>query len=365
MSPARLGHRSAEIHLFVLWAAALAHADAIYDDLQQHFDLVDSVRVHWRPEAFEENLLRLYGSSLAQRTEKMASVGVDPFHVLVVRDRAPAYGPRRRSWGIGPANVHTYDAKARYRQWAGGGSRVHATLDVREAERDVFMLLGRRLDELVDAPAVPWMREPYRESNDDIVGAPHWDSLRQLLTALEVCVPHVVLWRRPRTSRGEVLTLLVDERERAATVAAGWGGLGASRSVECSAAGERVVLDLRETGDGTLDREWQRAVLRHPLRRGDGSLAPGADDDGYIRLHELVTDARDRDPEVEEIRPALPDSLPPGDYADPTFARAVLEEFMLRTGYGYATPAAGGIRPSPAVLGRRSRFRHLVRRRAL
>jgi hypothetical protein len=349
-----VGNRSAEIHVVVLWAAALTVADAIYDDLQQHFDLVDSVLVRWRPEAFEENLLRLYGSSLAQRAEKIASVGAGPFHVLVVRDRAPAYGPRRRSWGIGPANVNTYDAKARYRQWAGGGSRVHATIDVREAERDAFLLLGRSLDELAAAPAVPWTRVPYRESDDDIVGARQWDSLRQLLTALEVCVPYVVLWRG---SGARSLTLLVDERDRAAAVAAGSAGLAASGLVQCHAAGERVALDLRETGDGTLDREWQRAVLRHPLRHGDGSLGPRTEDDGYIRLHELVARTRDRDPAVEKIRATLPDWLPPGDYADPVFARAVLDEFLLRNGYGHAVPGL-------ALPGLRPLLRRLVPRRA-
>jgi hypothetical protein len=348
----------AEIHVFILWSAALAFADAIYDDLEREFELVDSILVRWNQETFDSNLMRMYGAALPDRSAKMATAGVEPFHVLVVRDREPVYATRWRSWGLGPANVRTYDAKARYREWTGGAFRVHATLDRREAERDTFMLTGRRIDEYAYAPAVPWERTPRREYDADVTGAHGWASLAQLFAALAVCVRFVVLWR------GEAITLLVDDRERAAALAAGRDVPPTEALVECRVAGEAVVLELREIGDGTLDRNWQRAMLRHRLRDVDGSFEPTPEDSAYVRLYELVAHMPPSERRGHELVAIPPEILPSGDYGDAIFARAVLEEFMLREGYDYAVPASGALWRNPAVLGRGPRFRRFLRGRA-
>src|SRR4051794_27160062 len=97
-----------EIHLFVLWPRALPQADKIYEDLKQHFELLDSVLVHWSDERFDENLSRLYGGSRSSRIDKVATTSADSFHVLVVRDPTALHAPRWRSWGIGAANAKTY-----------------------------------------------------------------------------------------------------------------------------------------------------------------------------------------------------------------------------------------------------------------
>src|SRR4051794_17532953 len=109
----------AELHLFILWPSALQAADRIYDDLEQRFELVDSIRLRWSDHLFDENLMRLYGTTLPKRGQRVAADGSTASHVLVVRDPAPTYALRQRSWGFGAVNAATYDAKLRYRAWAG------------------------------------------------------------------------------------------------------------------------------------------------------------------------------------------------------------------------------------------------------
>jgi len=353
----------AELHLFVLWPAALRAADRIYADLERRFELVDSVLLHWPPERFEENLMRLYGTTLPKRGQKVDEAGDLPFHVLVVRDTEPVYAPRPRSFGRGPANAATYDAKLRYRAWAGGaGYAVHATIDRRGAERDLLLLLGRSPDDYADAPALPWERTPRRESHDEVLGADGWGSWTQLFDALRACLRFVVL-QRHESDEEAILTLLVDDRDRAATLAAGAASLRRDRPVECRVAGRLVRIHLRELGDGTLDPAWQRALLHHPVRHGDGALVPPPSDAPYIGLYEAVVHTPPDGPAATALAAAPEPGLPPGDYRDPAFARAVLDEFLFLSGYDYVTPPQGLWR-NPLLFSRPERFRRGARRRA-
>jgi hypothetical protein len=338
-----------ELHIFILWPSALHVADRIYDDLERRFELVDSVLLHWDDERFDENLVRLYGTTLPKRGQKVGDAAEIPFHVLVVRDPEPVYAPRQRSWGIGPANASTYDAKLRYRGWAGGGYGVHATIDRREAERDLLLLLGRTVRDYESAASLPWTRTPVRESHEDVLGADGWASWAQLYDAVRACLRFVELDRR-----GARATLLVDDRQRAATLAAGSAAFGRAGPVGCRIAGAHAELTLREPGDGTLDPSWQRALLHH------GSPAA---DTPYLRLYELVAHTPPGSPAAEALVASLPGGLPPGDYRDPVFARAVLEQFMVDNGYDYVTPPPELWR-NPALFSRVERVRRAARHRA-
>src|SRR5213593_4208840 len=108
-----------EVHAVILWSTALDAADRIASDMRERFENVGSYRVEWSRERFATNLRRLYGFALPERIDKTLGSGVDPFLLYVVRDPAPVYGARARSWGLGAVNVATYDAKERYREWTG------------------------------------------------------------------------------------------------------------------------------------------------------------------------------------------------------------------------------------------------------
>jgi len=219
-----------EIHAVVLWSNALPQRERILADLAEHVELVAAYRVEWPPERFAHNLVRLYGFKPKQAAVKADDSGRDPFLLLVVRDPAPHYESRPRSWGSSPANTKLYDAKQRYRIWTDGDFRVHTTIDEEEAERDLFLLLSRRSSELADAPAIPWSAEP-ELLEAEIVGADGWASTEQLLAALDVVCGYEVLTEEP-------LRLRVTDLARAKQL------VGPDAPVELHGEGDRHFVGL-------------------------------------------------------------------------------------------------------------------------
>ena len=302
-----------EVHAVILWSTALTATDRIVADLAPSFELAGSYRVEWAPDRFAENLRRLYGFALPERVDKTLGSGTDPFLLLVVRDPAPVYGPRPRSWGTGVANVALYDAKYRYREWTGGGFRVHTTIDRAEADRDLFLLLGRRSASFARVSGLDWERtpDPWRA---DVLGADGWRSPGELLTALELATGYALL-RDP--------DLLVPGETR-------WAAdlIGAE------------ARHLRMIDEGLLDHRWRRSILREAARDDRGLLVATPEH----RFHALLAQSLDG---ASPVRPAELAGLateagaPAGPYDDPIFARAELDDFLQRNGWESAQPRRG------------------------
>jgi hypothetical protein len=128
--------------VFVLWERARSSQQRILDDIARRLDLCAVLEVTWPPESFSRNLTRLYGEALPSGSDKERQCGTGPFLVVVAADREPHYGLRRTTKGFHRVNTRLARAKRRYRRWTGGGFRVHGSLGLAEAERDLQLLLG-------------------------------------------------------------------------------------------------------------------------------------------------------------------------------------------------------------------------------
>jgi hypothetical protein len=321
-----------EIHLFLLWSNALGRADDILEDIRSRFSIRDVFSVEWTREHFAQNLTRFYGQLLPAGSEKEIHCGVDAFLVVVVEDATPIYAARRTSRGKMQVNARMFDAKKRYRHWTGGGHRVHATLNPLEADKDLFLLLGRRASFYETASDNGWDGTTIR-CRADLVGATEWKNHFELLNALEASVGCVAIsrndwWKGTDPERG--LTLLVGDVWWAARIANGEGDSDSELSVRV--AGRACPMRLREVGDGTLDPLWQRTLLARAVRNTQGVLIPGPVDRFYLTLSDIAS----RRGQASPSRLAFLDatarqhSLLRGDYADPSFARAAVDDFLLR-----------------------------------
>jgi hypothetical protein len=315
-----------EVHVFLIWSNALDRADAILADIRSRFTIVDVFCVEWSRKHFATNLTRFYGQTLPSGSDKEMHCGVDPFLVVVVQDPQPAYAPRRTTRGRVTLNVRMFAAKKRYRRWTGGGHRVHATVNTREADKDLFLLLGLRTASYTapgewDGTIVPLRR--------DLTGADGWANLEELLTAVETVTGYVALEPLPPSPRDDAqgsLKLLVSNAWWAAWIANGTGESDGDQRVQVGGR-ERHLL-LTEVGDGSLDPVWQRELLWHPVRDSSGFLVPAEEDRFYLALH----------------RQASNDSAvrAPGNYRDRRSAAAAVEAYLvdLRAKSG-GEPAAG------------------------
>ena len=174
---------SAEVHLFVVWSEARVAERRILEDAAARFRLLDLVEVTWSAEAFSGSLVRFYGSALPPGSEKELHCGTGPFLVAVVEDPRPRYRPRRTGRGWARVNASVIDARTRYREWTGGGYRVHASETAAEAERDLVLLFGRRSADFAAAAPAP---DGPRRHDADLVGTRGWADPGELRLALEV-----------------------------------------------------------------------------------------------------------------------------------------------------------------------------------
>jgi hypothetical protein len=317
-----------EIHAFLLWANALPRSDAILADIQSRFALVEVVRIEWTRDAFARNLTRFYGQSLESGSEKELHCGNGPFLLVVVEDPEPIYASRRTTRGRARVNVRMFEAKKRYRRWTGGGHRVHSTVTPREADRDLFLLLGLRSADF--AGGRRW-DGAVSSQHRDLLGADGWESRDQLLTAIELVVGYVALVSAAAPAGAdEPPRLLVEDRWWTAQIAT--SSDRPADDVSAPVAGAELRLVLSKVGDGSLPASWQHRLLSTPVRAPEGLLVPAPVDRYYLALHEVASEGRvlteaDRS-ELERLAREL--GLPRGDYGDPGFAARALDAYLAQ-----------------------------------
>src|SRR6266516_4095202 len=269
-----------EVHVFLIWHNALDHAADILTHVERRFRVLDVVDIEWSRTAFAQSLTLFYRDTLPPGSEKERHCGVRPFRLLVVNDPDPRYDRRHTSRGRALVNARMFDARRKYRAWTGGGHRVHASLTAREAEHDLFLLLGRRGRSYGQAGAQAGPPSQRREVRE-LLGANGWEGIEQLLTALEVTVAYVVL--PASTPQSNSLDLLVENDWMAAVTANATPSAEDSSRYIVKVDDADIELRLRSP-EGDPSREvWLRDVLQRRLST-DGGYVPNPVDGAYIRL---------------------------------------------------------------------------------
>jgi hypothetical protein len=198
-----------EVCVFVIWSTARRFSDAILDDLQKRFVVVDVVELTWSRERFTHHLTRFYGTALPPDSDKERQCGTDPFLVIVALDLHPRYGIRRTTGGFRRVNVRAAAAKRRYRRLAGGGFAVHGSLDAGEARRDLRLLLGLDPADMLDRRWDGTVRSVS-------VGALEWSSTDELIGAIGSAAPATL-----ESDDGSTVVVQTDDPWWAAVIAGG------------------------------------------------------------------------------------------------------------------------------------------------
>lgn len=264
---AALPRKSAEseIHLLIVWPNALDRLEAIIADLNASFTIRRHYRVAWSDEHFSKNLTRFYGQHLPEGSDKEAHCGRGAFHAFILEDVSPRYDVRMTSLGPETVNANLFDAKQKYRSWTGGGHRIHATNNLREAARDIWLLLHR-------TPA------SFREGQDsevsafdrDLIGAGGWSDLSQLFDTLNHISNYVVLRNfecLPSDyflgDHGDI-DLLVQNLDDTVYVTNARKAFFEEHRVHyyLEIGGEQIPFDFRYVGDNYYDLLWQEQILK-------------------------------------------------------------------------------------------------------
>lgn len=261
--------QSPELHLIVLWEHARVCEREIIDDISKNLQLVDVYEIKWSDDKVSENFTRFYGTFLPSGSQKETHCGCGAFLCLVVRDDKPKYEMVETSRGHEYVNINIFNLKQKYREWTGGGHKVHTTNSIDEVTHDAVLLLGLNYADLVKSAPKKWNGK-IKKLNRDLTGANGWDNLTQLFYTLNATTNYVVLRNAeilPAKFDTELhgdIDILTDDFTAISFIINAKKVFPEPYRVHCETkvANKRVLFDFRYIGDNYYCTEYERCLLQ-------------------------------------------------------------------------------------------------------
>lgn len=182
--------KNSEYHLLIIWKNAIKFDKKIYDDLKKKFEIRNKFKIIWNDVNCSNNLSRFYGTKLSDKSFKEEHCGKEYFYVYILEDCQPKYDFRETSHGKEYVNVNMFDSKMMYRQWTGGGHKIHATDNKNEFNHDITLLFGKNKEDFVKtySPNTKCVT-----INRDLIGCDGWNSIEEVLYVMNNCIDYVIL----------------------------------------------------------------------------------------------------------------------------------------------------------------------------
>jgi len=273
-----------ELHLMILWEFACNKEGEIINDLKKNHRILGIHNISWSKEHFSHNLSRFYGENLPSNSNKEKHCGKGAFKLITFLDEAPNYNYVNTGRGSEYVNHNVFSLKEKYRQWTGGGHKVHTTNTPEETRHDLLLLLGEDYhtyklnnSKLCSTPQVEF-------SSRDLIGGGEkgWHSLKELLSVMNRSLNYLVLRNfetLPDNYHSDIhgdIDFLVEDLQEAVNF------IGAKKihkkdyrvyySVRINH--EDVFIDLRHIGDNYYDLTWQKAMLKDRILSVNGFYTP-------------------------------------------------------------------------------------------
>jgi hypothetical protein len=347
-------------YVFVIWPSARRHEIEILDDLAATFEVRALIDVAWSSHLFAENMTAFYGKPFdAGMNDKRAQGDDRPILVAVVDDPRPVHEYRRKRRRVRIVNRNVFERKRLYREWAGGGHRIHSSEITLETARDLSVLFGPDYARLLSDPP-PIVHSVV----SDVPSVRGWASLEELFGTLNSALPYVVLGGADAVGTGSreqasvTIELCVEHRLRARYLLNPTPTAAASPSgpIHAMVAGRDVRFIIREVGDGLFDDMWQANLIESRRLLPAGLYVPDAVNTFYARLYRaLVHSSRGTPHALAQLEAAAAEAGidvrwdgSAGDSRSPT---AVLAAFMTERQYVLRRPVdvAVGYGPSKAL----------------
>lgn len=261
-----------ERHLILIWSEARDQRDRIIEDVKKHLKLIHAESVRWTPDLFSENLSRLYGQSLPDNSFKQKHCGTGPFTILIVEDQVPKYEVHDigSSRGFVSLNSNIYNLKRKYREWTGGGHKIHATNDIIESEHDILLLCHKKPCEFIVSSY-----DVDHIVDRDLLGANGFENLSVFKDVISICDDYVFL-------RGEISEELFLGKEDLDILVAEkkdfifnlnllhQGKKFSNTRYQAKVGNEYIHIDVNCIGDNAYDREWQKEMLKNRKLSNEG-----------------------------------------------------------------------------------------------
>lgn len=139
-----------EYYIFIIWSEALWCKKRILNDIRSSFQVEVAGYARWKRREFDTNIERFYGWKINNGVAKTSECGKGKFFFVMISDACPQYEERTTSVGVEYVNVHLFDKKSLYREWVGGGSRIHCSNSLAETRHDISVLFDCTYQTLLD-----------------------------------------------------------------------------------------------------------------------------------------------------------------------------------------------------------------------
>ena len=135
-------HSEKELHLAIIWQKARYKEKEIINYISNKFQLVEQYEVSWNKKNFAKSLTSFYGTNLPPNSKKELHCGNGKFMVITFYDKSPNYEFIETSRGIENVNINIFSTKQLFREWTGGGHKIHTTNSTSETNHDLIILFG-------------------------------------------------------------------------------------------------------------------------------------------------------------------------------------------------------------------------------
>ena len=345
-----------DLQMFVLWETSREHWPAILDDIQSRFVVLDVRYIAWPEQEVDDCFLRLYGmppegsSNGAQGFKRRQICGSGPFALVVVEDTAPVYVYARTfSKKVELVNRSVVAAKSQYREWTGGGFRIHSSNSLGEFFRDMRLLVGTiELERLLD------LHEPFSDVpstvSASLAGTGGWESLAVLFRHLLRSVDYAVLRNFEElpadlpSGDADIDALCRSAHEFSAVANANILVDKCGKfSCVTQVGGMPLQFDLRSVGDNYYDTRWEADMLARAQVHGDCVMVLALNDHFFSLMYHAKVHKRETKAIYRERLTRIASELGLSQFegtditADDTAAE-LLAGFLVANGYGYTAP---------------------------
>jgi hypothetical protein len=276
-----------ELNLIIIWENGRVAENEILADLNENFSICECIDMEWTEEHFHTNMTRFYGQKLPKGSHKEKHCGKGRFLLVTFFDENPIYTDRETSRGPELVNTNVFDKKQLYRNWTGGGHKIHTTNGSHETAHDLMLLLGHNIEEYVQR----FENGIYKESQvklltKNLEGSDGWDSFSHMFKVVNTCIDYVVMRNfeaLPDTftvdEHGDVDFLTSDVKDFSYI-------LNAKKSAnafrpyayDINVASVVVPCDIRAPSDGYYDEIWERDILSRASLSSNGFFKPCLND---------------------------------------------------------------------------------------
>ena len=131
-----------ELHLVIVWGKARYKQDEIINSINEEFELLETYKINWDKKLFGKNLTSFYGTNLPPNSKKEKHCGNGEFLLITFYDKKPKNGFIETGRGTEKVNLNVFLAKEKFRNWTGGGHKIHSSNTIYETNHDLVLLLG-------------------------------------------------------------------------------------------------------------------------------------------------------------------------------------------------------------------------------